>query len=86
MSIVGHNSPIPYFPLLEAFFFKPPNYWYHPRYNDVLNDRPGDVWDDSIVFGTKMEESGERDPNHVYVRVDEEVDDWYCEIFRASWE
>lgn len=49
-----------------------------------LNDRPGDVWDDPIIFGTKMEESWERDPDHVNVRVDEEIDDGYCEVCRAS--
>lgn len=50
----------------------------------VLNDRPGDVWDNSIVFVTEVEESRERNPDLLNVRVDEEVDDGYRKVFRAS--
>lgn len=50
-----------------------------------LNDRPGDVWNDSIVFLTKVKESRERNPDLSSIRVDEEVNDGYCEVFRASW-
>jgi len=73
-----------HFRLLETCF-QPQNHPVPPfQRGEVLNDRPGDVENDSVVFGTKLQECRERDPDLFNVRVDEEVYDGYCGVFQPS--